>query len=132
MNNRIFNPLSLPFCHRQGVLGRKKEPMSHYHQTLELIFKSLHLEPEKEYRFHKTRRWRIDYAFPAIKLAVEYEGMAYNGGKSRHSTITGMTGDMEKYNELVIAGWKLIRVNAQMITSGMAYDHISRIMGVTK
>jgi hypothetical protein len=43
--------------------------------------------PENEYRFHATRKWRLDYAWPVIGLAVEIEGIFYRpkpGIKSRH------------------------------------------------
>jgi hypothetical protein len=31
--------------------------------------------PQVEYRFHDTRRWRFDLAFPDAKVAVEYDGI---------------------------------------------------------
>ena len=64
----------------------------------------------KEYQFHDTRKWRFDWAFPAIKVAVEYEGIY--SAKSRHTTRSGFLGDVEKYNAATVAGWKVIRVTA--------------------
>ncbi len=61
----------------------------------------------QEYRFHPTRLWRFDFAIPSLKIACEYEGIV--SGKSRHTTITGFSGDTDKYNQAVIYGWKVLR-----------------------
>jgi hypothetical protein len=63
--------------------------------------------PVSEYRFHPTRKWRLDYAFPEFKLAVEIEGGIWTQG--RHTRGSGFAGDMEKYNALAEAGWLLLR-----------------------
>jgi hypothetical protein len=55
---------------------------------------------------------------------VEYEGMSYQGGKSRHLTIKGYTNDLEKYSWAAILGWCVIRVNAEMVRNGLAYELI--------
>jgi hypothetical protein len=67
-----------------------------------------------EHKFHPTRRWRFDIAIPSLKLAIEYEGV-YGGGKSRHTSTTGYTGDCDKYNEAQILGWKVIRFTAKNV-----------------
>lgn len=66
------------------------------------------LEVTPEHRFHDTRKWRIDYAIVEKKIAVEVEGGAYTRG--RHTRPSGFIADMEKYNELTRAGWRLIRI----------------------
>ncbi len=63
--------------------------------------------PHPEYRFHPTRKWRIDYAWPLAKVALEVEGGVWTGG--RHTRGAGFVRDMAKYNELARAGWRLIR-----------------------
>lgn len=67
---------------------------------------------EKEYRFHTDRKWRFDYAVPAIKVAIEYEGI-FTDGKSRHTNVVGYTADTDKYNAAAVAGWRVIRVTAK-------------------
>lgn len=99
-----------------------------YKQQLELIFLSLKCEPEREYRFSKSRRWRFDYAFPKYQIAIEYEGLPLQVAKSRHTTISGFAGDCEKYSEAAILGWRIIRVNALSVESGLAHDMIQRIV----
>jgi very-short-patch-repair endonuclease len=50
----------------------------------------------------------MDYAWPEYKVALEIEGGVWTGG--RHSNPSGFVGDMEKYNALACAGWRLIRI----------------------
>ena len=63
--------------------------------------------PVTEYRFHPTRRWRFDFAWPDHKLAVEIEGGAWTGG--RHTRGSGFVGDCDKYNAATILGWRVLR-----------------------
>lgn len=68
----------------------------------------------KEHVFHPVRKWRFDYAIPAIKLAIEYHGHSgFIGGKvSGHSTIKGLTNDCEKLSQAMIHGWHVIAFTA--------------------
>ena len=63
--------------------------------------------PVSELKFHEKRKWRLDFAWPEYKLALEVEGGIHTGG--RHTRGVGFTKDMEKYNELTRMGWRLIR-----------------------
>lgn len=49
-------------------------------------------------------------AFLDKKLAIEYEGI-FGGGKSRHTTVSGYTGDVEKYNAAQSLGWTVLRIS---------------------
>jgi very-short-patch-repair endonuclease len=69
---------------------------------------------EREYKFWPGRRFRLDFAKPEWKLAIEVEGVVWRG-KGRHQTPTGMQSDCEKYNELAIQGWLLLRFTTDMI-----------------
>lgn len=75
-------------------------------------------QPQPEFRFHPTRMWRLDFAWPALKLAVELEGAIWTGG--RHTRGAGVLGDMEKYNALSLMGWKLLRFDGGAVRSGRA------------
>src|SRR3990167_5129503 len=59
--------------------------------------------PVIEYRFAPPRKWRLDLAYPAIKLAIEVDSFV-------HRTKSRFVADMEKYNALTLGGWRLIRV----------------------
>ena len=80
--------------------------------------------PEKEWRFHDTRKWRFDFAWPDLLLALEVEGGIWRRG--RHQTAKGYSADCEKYSEAAILGWKVIRVTQPMIKTGLAIDLIKR------
>jgi very-short-patch-repair endonuclease len=107
------------------------------------------------YRFHSTRRWRIDFAWPNQMLAVEIEGAVWgavieflepararklrSSGEVRyakgqkvtlagggHSRGAGMEKDMAKYNTLSLLGWRLLRFSVGMVEDGSAVALISQ------
>jgi very-short-patch-repair endonuclease len=63
----------------------------------------------KEHRFHPTRRWRFDFAWPEQRLAVEIEG------RGRHQTFMGFAQDAEKYNTALLLGWRVLRYPAAFV-----------------
>jgi hypothetical protein len=72
------------------------------------------LELQHEFKFHPTRKWKFDYFIPGLNTAIEFEGLVSSSkgkekGKSRHTTITGYTGDCTKYNAAVKMGIKVLR-----------------------
>lgn len=78
-----------------------------------------HLEkPDTEYRFHGKRRWRFDFAWPALMLAVEVEGGQWVNG--RHQRGKGFEDDCEKYNEAALYGWTVLRFTGDMVKDGRA------------
>lgn len=81
-------------------------------------------EPEAEYRFDSTRRWKFDFAWPEKMLAVEVEGGAFVNG--RHTRGLAFQKDCEKYNEAALQGWLVLRVTPAQITSGEAIGWIDR------
>lgn len=62
-----------------------------------------------EFPFHPTRKFRFDYAFPRVKIAVEVDGGLFNAymGKhaGRHSGGMGQKTDMEKGNLACADDW---------------------------
>lgn len=65
-------------------------------------------EPVTEYRFHPTRRWRFDYAWPDARLALEVDGGVWVGGK--HGRGSGIVKDHEKRNAAAVLGWRVLLV----------------------
>lgn len=67
-------------------------------------------KPTPEYRFHPTRKWRIDYYFEANgrRVGLEVEGGVWTNG--RHTRGKGFAGDMEKYNAAAAIGITIVRV----------------------
>lgn len=70
--------------------------------------------PENEYVFHPIRRWRFDYAWPEKKVAVEIEGAVFIPGKG-HSSGSGISKDIEKYNAATLLGWRVMRYTTTML-----------------
>lgn len=94
---------------------KKRQVVSEIVQ-MELLLSIEKIPFVKEYRFHPTRKWRFDFAITTKKIAIEYEGI-YGGGKSRHTTVQGYTGDTEKYNEAGKLGWTILRYTATSFTN---------------
>lgn len=97
-------------------------------ETFALHVRVLHLpEPVREYRFFESRRWRIDFAWPDLKVAVEIEGGTHTGG--RHVRGDGFEKDCEKYNCLSEMGWRLFRYTSRQVLDGRAIEQMKRILG---
>ncbi|MBE8712535.1 hypothetical protein [Sphingobacterium hungaricum] len=86
---------------------RNKE--NHQDAFIRLIKLELDLEVWPEFYFCTERQFRIDYAIPELKIAIEQEGGIWMKGNSGHSSGSGIARDMEKNNLLVEKGWRLIR-----------------------
>lgn len=65
------------------------------------------VEVVKEHKFHDARKWRFDYAFPDLKVAIEIDGAVWAGG--RHVNPAGYVKDMEKLNTAASMGWLVLR-----------------------
>jgi len=79
---------------------------------------------EREYRFHATRRWRFDIAWPALRIAIELEGGTWTYGA--HTRGNGYAEDCEKYNAAVLAGWAVFRLTSDMVAD--APTHLDPII----
>lgn len=84
-------------------------------------------EPEREHRFHKTRKWRFDLAWPALKIAVEVHGAIFSGG--RHTRGAGFEKDREKVNTATLMGWRVYEVPTGWVTSGAALTLVEEALG---
>ena len=85
-------------------------------------------KPEAEWRFHPTRRWRFDWAFPdeKHKLAIEVDGGIFVAG--RHTRGAGVLKDMEKLNAAAILGWRVLRFTPQQVKTGEALAVIAEAL----
>lgn len=68
-----------------------------------------------EFRFHPTRKWRFDFAYPAHKVAIEINGGVWKRG--RHNRGTGYIKDLEKLNAAQILGWIVLQFTPQQMKS---------------
>jgi len=74
------------------------------------VLKKSGLEFKEEYQFDEVRKFRFDWAVEELKLGIEYEGIFSE--KSGHTTISGYTKDIAKYNLATKLGWKILRYTA--------------------
>ncbi len=81
--------------------------------------------PVAEYKFHPTRRWKFDYAWPSLFIAIEVEGGLWNFG--RHNRPVGYQKDLEKYNQATKLGWRVFRFTPQQFKNGEAFEMLESI-----
>ncbi len=74
--------------------------------------------PATELRFHPTRKWRFDFAWPDQKVAFEVDGGVWTGG--RHTRGAGFLKDQEKRNAAVVLGWRVIHSTPGTLAEGLA------------
>lgn len=96
-----------------------------------LHLKSEGIEFKREYAFCPGRRWRFDFVILKpfqffLGLAIEVEGGV--GGKSRHTSFTGMSNDNIKYSEAALLGWGVMRFTTDQVRRGVAIDFVKRAM----
>lgn len=87
-------------------------------------------EPEREVLFHDTRKWRLDFAWPELLLAVEVQGGLYVKGAHNRGAYIEETND--KYNEAQLAGWIVLQFGPKAIESGVAIDTIRRAVAMAQ
>ncbi|MDA8375717.1 MAG: DUF559 domain-containing protein [Planctomycetia bacterium] len=58
----------------------------------------------REYQPIQDRKFRIDFAFPVEKLAIEFDGYRYHGFSKK-----GFKQGLERQNILVAHGWRVLR-----------------------
>ncbi len=78
--------------------------------------------PADEVVFAPPRKWRFDWAWPALTppVALEVDGGVYVQG--RHTRGKGFTGDLRKLNRAVALGWTVYRFTPEMLKAG---EHIA-------
>lgn len=82
--------------------------------------------PQPEWPFAATegRRFRMDYAWPDVKVAIECEGGVWSRGS--HGRGTGIMRDMEKGNLAAVMGWTVIRRTPKQLASVETVDLLHR------
>lgn len=82
--------------------------------------------PQREARFHPTRRWRLDFYWAEQQVACEVDGATWSHG--RHARGAGIESDCEKYAEALLQGIRVLRVTAKMIEAGSALAYLQRLL----
>ena len=111
----------------KGKPGAKRSVVSRLEEMLdEQIRFCVRMPYYREYKFHPTRKWRFDFCWPELKIAVEVEGGVWSGG--RHTTGSGFTKDCEKYNHAALLGYRVLRFTGDTIKSHEAIDMIKEMI----
>lgn len=84
-------------------------------------------KPVREYPFHDTRKWRFDFAWPSLRIALEQEGGIWTRG--RHTRGAGYVADLEKYNSAVLLGWRVLRLPPDQIATAATVTMLQRLAG---
>lgn len=74
--------------------------------------------PVAEFKFHPTRKWRFDFAWPDKLLAVEFDGAIWTQG--RHTRGAGYLEDMHKLNAAVLLGWSVLRFAPDEVSEALS------------
>lgn len=77
---------------------------------------------EREYEFNPLTKHRADFYLPEYNLLVEVEGGTK--AKSRHTTHTGYSKDLEKYNMAQILGFSRLAFTTEQVSKGAAIQTI--------
>lgn len=64
--------------------------------------------PEREYVFFEGRKWRFDYAWPSMRVAVEIDGGGFRGA---HQQVARRGADELKRNWAIASGWRVFSFN---------------------
>ncbi len=81
--------------------------------------------PKREYQFLAERGFRLDFAWPGQRVAVEVQGMVHRiKGRFR--------GDIEKRALALLAGWRVLEVGGAEIRSGQAIAWLIALMQVKR
>ena len=74
----------------------------------------------------RVRKWRADFAHLPSRTLIEIEGGIYVNG--RHNRGAGFAADLEKYLEASLAGWRVVRLGPNELTS----EHIARLVALVQ
>ena len=76
---------------------------------------------QRNYFFLETRDLELDFAWPAVKVAVEIQGMAHRiKGKWKR--------DIEKRALALLAGWRVLEVGGDQVRSGQALEWLRALL----
>ncbi len=103
--------------------------MSALEEALALQIRALKMpDPVREHRFDPVRKWRFDFAWPELRLAVECQGGIW--AKGGHSTGVGITRDLEKLDAAHRQGWTVYQCGSELIKSGRAAETIEILIAL--
>ena len=89
--------------------------------------KAIGYHPEREVKFHPTRKWRFDFLIGTLAIEVE-GGIWIKSRPTRHTSAKGFINDCEKYAEAMLLGYRVLRVPGDWVTDGRAIGYVERAL----
>ena len=87
-------------------------------------------QPQIEFRFHPSRKWRFDRAWPELSVAVEIDGGTWTQG--RHVSPVGYAEDCDKLNAAALLGWTVLRFTGEHVRQGQAFAVVAEALRVAQ
>lgn len=86
-------------------------------QFMRLVSRHQLPQPVREYRFHPVRKWRLDFAWPLLKVAVEVDGNTFadRSTPGNHAVGKAYQRDCIKNNAAQLEGWAILRADREMV-----------------
>ncbi len=81
--------------------------------------------PEREVMVSSTRKFRFDFAWPGLRIAVEVDGGTWNRGA--HGRGVGIRRDCIKSNLATLEGWELLRGTTDMVKDGSLISDLEKL-----
>ncbi len=106
----------------------KESKRSRWEKTFEFQLKYHEIPPHiSQFKFHETRKWAVDFAWPNHRIIVEIEGGIWIKGGAGHSHPISIERDIEKYNQVSLYGYRLFRFTDKEIRSGAAINLLKEV-----
>lgn len=101
--------------------------MKHNPKIVAAFFRECRIpEPQTEWPVCEGRKFRFDYAWPLLQVAMEIEGGCFTRGA--HGSVSGILRDIEKYNLATLNGWKVLRVLPQNLLTSETAAMLRKLM----
>lgn len=81
----------------------------------------------RQYTPFPHRRFRMDFAWPTYRLAIEVQGGVFSRGPG-HTSVGGILRDMEKANLLVLNGWRCLYYTGKAVGLDTQHDFIAEVL----
>lgn len=111
---------------------RKKKKPNYDDSELEKKFLAIWLShfprypPVPQHKFHPSRQYRMDFAWPANKLAVEIHGFGPG-----HCSLPGMTQDYTRHIQALLLGWRIVYLTTTHLKDEDTFiPHLKRLLNL--
>lgn len=86
-------------------------------QFMRLVIRHQLPQPVREFKFHPVRKWRLDFAWPELKVAVEVDGNTFadRSTPGNHAVGKAYQRDCIKNNAAQLEGWAILRADREMV-----------------